>query len=167
VSETPCKPAQSAAVLRLKALELLRKDDPAARLAPLLPDRWPDPRGARFYAYHIAPLPTGVVAYAVSGPVARIDFARPDAAPALEHLKPARKLGREDDPLASGAEVTPQALAVAEQALLEVIAGCQRPEGAPAQLEPYRAWLAAHPRIAEDLGKREPAFLAWILKRAL
>jgi len=151
----PCKPPVDARTLRTLARQAL---DALETLTPVLPGSWPRPEGAAYYAYHAEPLPTGVVAYAVRGPLARIAFPALEGTPRVERLR-ARALGREDRP---PSRVEPADLEAAEQVILHLVAGCVTPAEAAPKLGPYRAWLAEHPRIAASLERREPAFVRWL-----
>jgi hypothetical protein len=83
--------------------------------------------------------------------------------PRIERPEHVKELGREEDLNSMRGEPTPEALAIAEQVLLEVISNCQTAAEAIPKLEPYYVWLNAHPLVAEDLVKREPAFIKWLM----
>lgn len=129
------------------------------RLTPLLPDRWPEPRGVAYYTYTWLPRGTGMPSHSVLGPVRQVVFVTLASSPRIDHFKRVKEL---DSEYQEGELPRPEDIALAEQALLEVIQGCQTPEAAIPKLEPYRAWLRIHPVAAKDLRKRQPAFMNWL-----
>ena len=54
----------------------------------------------------------------------------------------------------------------AEQALVDVVAGCREGDAARVDLQPYIDWLQLHPLAGRDLEIRAPAFLAWLKPKA-
>jgi hypothetical protein len=53
----------------------------------------------------------------------------------------------------------------AEQALIEVVAGCRSADEARAELAGYLEWLQLHPAMGGDLEQRGEKLLSWLRKR--
>jgi hypothetical protein len=158
---TTCPTKIDAAAIK-QAAESAQRDGLLERIAPLLPNRWPEPRSVTFYTYYEMPLPTGMAAYSVTGPVRQVTFETISEPPSVQHFKRPKSLGREEARYFRHRLPTQAALAIAEQALLEAILGCQTPEAALPKLEPYREWFSVHPVIAKDVRRRLPAFMKWL-----
>jgi hypothetical protein len=156
-----CKPARSADELARIARAAIGSAEVLARLTPILPGRWPEPDGTSvLFVYESVPAPGGSASFDVRGPIYRITFSR-DGEAAVEKLDGARELGIEQRRKAPAAGLDP-ALERAQEALLEVLAGCRSPESARPDLGGYRMWLSQYPVIAVDLQKRAASFLDWL-----
>jgi hypothetical protein len=130
------------------------------QLTPALPPGWPQASGKPvFFAYPVEDLPTGIISTRIHAPSHRITVASSDDTILVEPLASTRVLGTERS---QGARPDPAALARAEQALVDVIAGCRATDDAAADLGPYLEWLDDHDIIAQDLEQRVGGFLAWL-----
>src|SRR5262249_34089324 len=133
--------------------------------APLVPARWPSAGGGvAYWAYHSEVLPTGVVKYRVRGPTLEVSFASLGGPAHVRRFGPGQILGTRE-------EVEPppfdeQRLLQAEQAVVDVVAGCRDAETARADLAPYLDWLRLHPLVGRDLETRAPAFFSWLRAKA-
>lgn len=154
-----CKP--------VSIVELHRRVDAALgprhtglQLTPALPLGWPEASGKPvFFAYPVEDLPTGIISTKIHAPSYRITVASADDTIVVEPLASSGVLGTERR---RGARPDAEALAHAEQALMDVITGCRASDDAAADLGPYLAWLDYHGIIARDLEQRVSGFLAWL-----
>jgi hypothetical protein len=112
------------------------------------------------------PLPTGVVRFRIQGPSKRIVFASLGAEPVVEALHPGVVLGEEADRLDGALTGDAEArIERAEQALVEVVAGCRSVDEARAELAGYLEWLQLHPSMGRDLEQRGERLLSWLRKQ--
>jgi hypothetical protein len=152
-------PVPSVADLSRRVRAALPQAGVGLRLSPALPAAWP-PRGSEleWFTYQRTPLPTGVVAYEVNGPIHKVSLLLPEGEVRVEVLQDGKDLGREDDrPLASHLD-----LSSAEHALVEVVLGRRAPDDARADLAAYAKWTAASPVVGADLRRRKAAFFRWL-----
>lgn len=125
------------------------------RLSPVLPVDWPPQRAElEWLAYDVEPLPTGIVSYALKGPVYRVTVGLPGSAPEVSAVTNGKPLGVDSR---IGVSAAP-----AEQALVDVIAGARSAESARAELSSYGAWASAEGAVGEDVRRRHAAFFAWL-----
>jgi len=155
------QPAPSAAELSSQAREAFSRDAFAAQLSPMFPAVWPpagDSAVLEWFAYESQPLPSGIIAYQVKGPVSKVSVSlggtgfrvEPiDRPTATDSYSPRPGAGRPD-------------MAAAEQALIEVLQGHRTPESARASLSAYSKWADATPVIGADMRKRKAAFFRWL-----
>jgi len=130
------------------------------RTTPALPFAWPDAQGKLvFFAYETEPRLENSMSTEVTGPTHRVVVALASGEPLVEKLRAPRVLGveRDDKPGPRRGEM-PRA----EQALVDVVAGCRTPDDAAADLRPYLAWLERAYVTAADLEKRAGPFIAWL-----
>lgn len=129
------------------------------RLTPVLPAQWPDSSGeAEWLAYRAEVLPTGIVAYSLEGPVAKVTWKFPHGEIRNEKLEAITVKGRTDDALPA------PNMQAAEQALISVLLGHIPADSALAALQPYRAWADATPLLGADVRLRKQAFFDWLEK---
>jgi hypothetical protein len=155
------KPEPSAAELASKARDALSRDGFAAQLSPMFPAAWPpsgDSARLEWFAYESQPLPTGVVAYQVKGPVSKVSLALGGSGPRVEPISEATATGSYTPKVGAG---RPD-MAAAEQALIEVLLGHRSPESARASLSAFSKWADATPVIGVDMRKRKAAFFRWL-----
>ena len=156
------QPAPSAAELSSKARDALSRDGFAAQLSPMFPADWPpskDSAALEWFAYESQPLPTGVVAYQVKGPVSKVSLSLGGTGcPHVEQIAVATATGSYSPRPGAG---KPD-LAAAEQALIEALQGHRTPESARASLSAYSKWADATPVIGADMRKRKAAFFRWL-----
>lgn len=168
-SETrTCAPVETADAIHRKiraaAAHLLRREDAPFRdhfdETPLLPDRWPDPKGVVVYLYRTEVSRSGAVSHLSLRPEWMV-VVSPLGTPArLVHLGRPR-------PREKGArgmhDVDATALAGAEQRLVEIVAGCRRadsvcdnvfPARTPEGLGAYRDWFQHQLFLESSLRKR-------------
>lgn len=157
----PTTPTASA--LRARAAQALGPD-PTALLTPPLPAAWPDAGGrVVFLRYTVEALGSSLDrARLSSAPHQAVVDVATGTARKLD-LAGAGPLGEEEASMVDGPDEA--ALAKAEQALVDVVAGRRPAEGARADLRAYVRWLEAQPLIAVDLAKRHAAFVAWLRAR--
>lgn len=159
--QSPCAAPKTAAELREAARSALGSGVVWADFAPLLPTRWPAAGGGIVYwIYHSEALPSGMVRYKVRGPTEEISFPSLSAPPAVRRIGPGKVLGTEDPVERSAADES--RLLEAEQAVVELVAGCRDADAARAGLKAYADWLRLHPFVSKDLETRAPTFLAWL-----
>jgi len=148
----------SVADLSARAAAALPRSGLGLQLTPALPVAWPPQSpDIEWFAYERTPLPTGVVAYQVSGPSYRVSVTLPDGKPEVTAVPDGKELGREND-RRSGAPK----LEAAEQALVDVVLGHRAADSARNELAPYAHWAAASSTIGADLRRRKPAFFHWL-----
>jgi hypothetical protein len=127
-------------------------------LSPALPTSWPTTSAVlEWFAYKSQPLPTGVIASAVSGPVWKVTLTLPDGEPRVERPRDATV----ENVRAEAALSVPD-LAAAEQALVDVVSGVRTAEDARADLSVYGDWADAFPVMGDDLRRRKPELFQWI-----
>lgn len=132
----------------------------SVQLSLALPIEWPtSSEGVMFLAYPSETLPTGMARTRLRSPSHRIVFAPLNAEPRIEPLGTSTVLGTQD---VAVEPVDPALVARAEQALVDIVAGCRTPEQATADLRPYSQWLDHEPVIAKDLVRRSRSFIAWL-----
>jgi hypothetical protein len=150
-----------AEVLTERASAALPNGGLGFRLTPALPAAWPPPAAGsaalEWFAYAARALPTGVIAYEVSGPAHHVTLTLPSGGPLAEVMAEGTAKGREESP---GAAVT--GLAQAQQALVDVLTGTRKAEAAKTDLKAYLAWAQSSPVIGADVRKRKAAFFAWL-----
>jgi hypothetical protein len=155
--ETP-SPVPSLDSLALRAQAALVEANLDLVLSPVLPAAWPpeDP-AVEYFAYASMPLPSGVIAYRISGPKAKVAVGLSDGSAIISPLEDGMGSGRQDG-MGPGA----QDLAKAQAALLEVVAGRRTPQAAKADLRAYLKWSHREAVMGADARKRKPGFFAWL-----
>ncbi len=156
-TEPPPCTATAAIELRDKAQRAVGL---SAQLSLALPLAWPSDReGVVYFAYPTEALPTGVQRTRLRSASHRVVFAPVTGAPHVERLDASSVLGTQDEP-AEPTDATE--IARAEQALVDLVAGCRTTEQATGEIDVYLRWLADEPRIAEDLARRSEPFTTWL-----
>jgi hypothetical protein len=147
--------------LTSRARAALREVDPWPLLSPLLPSVWPprehEPARVEWYAYDSVPLPTGAIAYRITGPRSRVVIDLPDGEPRVEPVREPSAHGTSRD-----AHFDRDALARAEHALVEVLAGRRIAALARPQLAAYLQWADAADVLGAEALSRKPEFFAWL-----
>lgn len=163
ISDPSAASAPSAPEITERARAALAKAGLDLRLSPALPAHWPprpgDTAALEWFAYQSRALPTGVIAYQVSGPVTKITIALPAAEPRLENISGGDAQGKETEHRPSG-----QAVNQAEQVLLDVLSGKRTASSAHGELAAYVQWAKSSSVIGPDLLRRKPEFFAWLDK---
>ncbi|WP_147469486.1 hypothetical protein [Corallococcus sp. AB045] len=137
-----------------------------AEFAPVLPTQWPPKGGGlEYFVYRQRPLPTGLVKFEVQGPTERVHFVAPGAKPRVESLEPVVALGVEDMTAREPSGFSQSHVEQAEQALLDVVAGCRSLEGARGDLEGYLEWVEQNPLQGRDLERRGDTLFSWLRRR--
>ena len=146
--------------LRQRARAALGNDFLSLELTMALPTAWPPKDSAvEFLAYQSDPLPTGISAYRIRGPIRRITLALPDGPDRVEVLAGETVLGTERN----RAEAPhPSDLDKSEQALLDILAGVRGAEAGAKEMGAYLDWLRFHPIIGNDVRGRHREFFAWM-----
>jgi predicted small lipoprotein YifL len=155
------QPAPSAAELSSQAQKAFSRDAFAAQLSPMFPAVWPpagDSAVLEWFAYESQPLPSGIIAYQVKGPVSKVSFILGGTGFRVEPIDKPTATGSDSPGPGSG---RPD-MASAEQALVEVLLGHRAPESARASLSAYSKWADATPVIGADMRKRKAAFFRWL-----
>lgn len=152
----PLSSLPTAEALSERASSALANGGMGLSLTPALPAAWP-PAGPDlvYFAYASEPLPSGVVAFKLTGPKAKVSFKLPDGVPIVEAMAIGETSGRE-----AGSGIPD--MRNAEQALLEVIAGNREPEQAKPDLSPYVKWSLRSAVMGADARKRHAEFFAWL-----
>jgi hypothetical protein len=155
-----CKPPRTAEELARAAQAAVGEREITVEWSPLLPGRWPDPDGTSVVlGYESVPSSGGMVAFEVSGPAYRVSFSKAGE-PTVEKIG-GGSLGSEKR-RGGPPEGFRAALLGAQNALLEVLAGCRTADSARGDLAAYRTWIELHPAIGADLRRRAGAFLDWL-----
>jgi hypothetical protein len=158
-----CKDVPTTVELSDAARFALRDEPTILDFAPLLPTRWPaDGGGVVILAYEMDWLNDGPAWYRPRGPTHEITFTSLKDAPRFRRLGRGKKLKAPG--FASSEEVA--SLSRAQQALVDLVAGCRKPEGAKYDLVYYLEWLRLHPEIGKRIEARSPAFVAWLRAKA-
>ncbi|NNC19656.1 hypothetical protein HRD49_22215 [Corallococcus exiguus] len=161
-----CASPRPAGALAEQAREELGQGMVGAELAPVLPTQWPPKGGGlEYFVYRKKSLPTGLVKLEVQGPTERVHFATPGAKPRVESLAPVAALGVEDTTVQGLSDSSRSHVERAEQALLDVVAGCRSLEEARGDLEGYLEWVAQNPLQGQDLERRGATLFSWLRKR--
>jgi hypothetical protein len=155
------QPAPSAAELSSRARDALSRDGFSAQLSPMFPAVWPpagDSAVLEWFAYESQPLPSGVIAYQVKGPVSKVSVRLGGTGFRVEPIdRPTAADSYSPRPGADRPDMT-----AAEQALIEVLQGHRTPESARASLSAYSKWADATPVIGADMRQRKAAFFRWL-----
>jgi hypothetical protein len=134
-------------LLAPKSFDELFGPSPRFLASPLLPDRWPDPKGVVTFLYRDELLPGSMGGQALMSPEWKVVISPLGAAPTLERMeRPKRaevRLGHAWDP---------KTAATAEGVLVEIIAGC-KPFRDCRDLAGYREWLQSEQAVADWLRK--------------
>jgi len=164
--EAACVVPKSVSALDEQAREELGANMVGAQLAPVLPTHWPPTGGGlAYFVYRKKSLPTGLVKSEVQGPTERILFTTPGAKPTVEPLAPAAALGVEDTTVRAPLDNSRGHVERAQQALLEVVAGCRSLDEARGDLEGYLEWVEQNPLQGRDLERRGDPLFSWLRKR--
>jgi hypothetical protein len=132
----------------------------SVQLSLALPIAWPtSSEGVMVLAYPSETLPTGMHRTRLRSPSHRIVFAPINADPRIEPLGESTVLGTQDD---TAEPVDPALVERAEQAIVDIVAGCRTAEQATNDIRPYLRWLDEEPVIAQDLVRRNRNFIAWL-----
>ena len=153
----PCTSPRTAEQLRAAARSAAQV--PPRDLTALWPQSWP-PRdgGVVFWTTDWEPLPSGHVSYRIRGPTSEIRFASLSSPPDVRRIDSDNILGKWVDFQDVDLE---ESLPRAEQAMVDIIAGCRELEAARADLQPYLGWLEVD-AFGKFLKSRSPAFIAWL-----
>lgn len=152
------RPTLSATDLSTQARGALEPAEFVLLLSPALPSSWPPPSASlEWFAYRNEPLATGVIAYAVSGPVSKVTLGLPAGQPRVEQIRDATVKSDQ-----AQAVLPIPNFATGEQALLDVLTGLRTPEAARAELSVYAEWVDAYPVVGDDLRRRKPEFFRWL-----
>jgi hypothetical protein len=164
-SPNPCKAPRTAAQLREAARSSLGAEVVWADLAPLLPGRWPAAGGGvAYWTYRSEALPSGMVRYRVRGPLEKVSFTSLGGPVDVRRLGPGQVLGIDEE--VEPPPLDEQRLLQAEQAVVDVVAGCRDAETARTDLALYLDWVQLHPLVGKDLETRAPAFFEWLRAKA-
>ncbi len=127
-------------------------------LSPALPASWPSTEPTvEFFVYESKPLPSGIVAYQVSGPKSKITVTLPDGKPIIVPMTNALASGREMKPNSESAELNR-----AQQILIDVVMGKRKMESAHAEMSAYLDWAQHSQVIGKDVQSRAVPFFAWL-----
>ncbi|MBN9685946.1 MULTISPECIES: hypothetical protein [unclassified Corallococcus] len=161
-----CQTAKTARAFVEQAREELGPGMAGAELAPVLPSHWPPKGGGlEYFVCRSESLPTGLVKSEVRGPTERIHFATPGATPRVESFGNVAVLGVEDTTARESLNPPQNQIERAEQALLDVVAGCRSLEAARGDLEGYLEWVAQNPLQGRDLERRGDRLFSWLRRR--
>jgi hypothetical protein len=159
-SNSPCKPSKTAGELSRLARTAVGQSVRMAKLTPLFPDHWPERGSPVIFAYQSEPLPTGRVATRIHSPSQRVVFSA-DGVPTLESIPNPTVLGEQVEGGSYPSDFSAR-LEAAQDALLQVIAGCQPAESVRDAFRPYQTWLSHNSLVASDLQGRVGPFLDWL-----
>lgn len=127
-------------------------------LSPALPMRWPAAHPqVVFFGYESEALPTGVIAYRISGPKVKVTITLPAGRAVVEKLSLSDVSGRETMAFDGVGD-----LGRAEQALLDVVAGSRTPESVKIELGAYSRWAARNKILGADARRRAREFFNWL-----
>ncbi|RKG90792.1 hypothetical protein D7W82_02660 [Corallococcus sp. CA049B] len=161
-----CASTRTSLALAEQAREALGQDMLGAEIAPVLPTQWPPKGGGlEYFVYRSEPLPTGIVKSEIRGPTERIHFATPGAKPLVESLGNAAVLGVEETAMRESLNPPQNHVERAEQALLDVVAGCRSLDEARSDLEGYLEWVEQNPLQGRDLERRGDTLFSWLRRR--
>ncbi|NOJ93027.1 hypothetical protein HMI51_08800 [Corallococcus coralloides] len=161
-----CRPPKTASAFVEQAREELGPGMAGAQFAPVLPTHWPPKGGGlEYFVYRSEPLPTGIVKSEIRGPTERIHFATPGAKPLVESLGNAAVLGVEETAMRESLNPPQNHVERAEQALLDVVAGCRSLDEARGDLEGYLEWVEQNPLQGRDLARRGDTLFSWLRRR--
>jgi hypothetical protein len=150
-------PVPSVADLSRRVLAALPHGGLDLQISPALPAAWPPRRSElEWFTYESTPLPTGIIAYEVNGPIHKVSLLLPEGQVRVEAIKDGKDLGREYD-----MGFAPN-LEAAQHALVEVVLGRRTPDDARAELAVYAKWTATSPVVGADLRRRKAAFFLWL-----
>ncbi len=151
------------ASLKQRVRDSLSGGLPGIELSPLLPAAWPPQpasagaAGAEILAYQSQALPSGIVAYRITGPKSIVSIVLPAGTFSIRAAKDGKSCGTKRD-----AGPGPDAGDSAEQALLDVLLGKRTPEAARKDLDGYSQWVSQGSVIAKDVKRRKTAFFTWL-----
>ncbi|QAT84860.1 hypothetical protein EJ065_3297 [Corallococcus coralloides] len=161
-----CASPRSARAFAEQAREALGQDMLGAEIAPVLPTQWPPKGGGlEYFVYRQRPLPTGLVKFEIQGPTERVHFVTPSAKLRVESLEPVAALGVEDMTAREPSDFSQNHVERAEQALLDVVAGCRSLDEARGDLEGYLEWVEQNPLQGRDLERRGDTLFSWLRRR--